>query len=112
MGFQSIAFVITPDELINALYPFTLFICNSHVPIDYKYTPQSDFINNINLDLESQIKLNQENLKYNFINTTKFIKKAKEIHDELEKIYSSAVDFNLVDQKTKQTLELIEYILN
>lgn len=46
MGFQSIAFVITPDELKNALYPFTLFICNSHVPIDYKYTPQSDFIYN------------------------------------------------------------------
>ena len=46
MKFRSVAFVITPDELRNALQPFTLFINNAHVPLDYKYTPQTEFIEN------------------------------------------------------------------
>ena len=46
MRFQSVAFVITPNELKNALLPFTLFINNAHVPVNYNYTPQSVFIEN------------------------------------------------------------------
>ncbi len=46
MAFQSIAFIVTPDELNAALKAFTLFIGNAHVPIDYICTPTEVFINN------------------------------------------------------------------
>lgn len=46
MGFQSIDFVVTPNELENALRPFTLFISNVHVPVNYTYTSNDVFINN------------------------------------------------------------------
>ena len=46
MKYQSVAFVITPEELKEALSPFTLFIDNAHVPTDYKSTPQSVFTDN------------------------------------------------------------------
>lgn len=46
LNFQSVAFVITPDELENALLPFTLFINNAHVPVNYSFTPKSVFLNN------------------------------------------------------------------
>lgn len=46
LGFQSVLFVITPQELKEALAPFTLFIGNAHVPSDYTYTPTETFIEN------------------------------------------------------------------
>ncbi len=46
MGFQSVLFVVTPDELENALIPFTLYIANAHVPVNYSFTPKSVFLNN------------------------------------------------------------------
>ncbi len=76
MRFQSVAFVITPDELRNALLPFTLFINNTHVPVNYNYTPQSVFIENYrNLynKLCKGIKINYHNdsdiLKYFAVTT-------------------------------------------
>lgn len=46
MSFQFVPFVITPDELKNALESFTLFIGNEHIPIDYISTSSEVFINN------------------------------------------------------------------
>lgn len=46
MGFQSTAFVVTPNELEESLLPFKLFIANAHVPVNYTYTPNSVFISN------------------------------------------------------------------
>ena len=46
MGFQSVLFIVTPQELIQALMPFTLFIGNAHVPTDYAFTPTEAFIEN------------------------------------------------------------------
>ena len=46
MGFTSLCFIITPDELREMLKSVTLFISNSHVPIDYRFTPDDEFINN------------------------------------------------------------------
>ena len=46
MGFQYTPFVITPDELKTALAPFTLFIDNARVPVDYTFTPTEIFISN------------------------------------------------------------------
>lgn len=46
MGFQSVLFVVTPEELKEALMPFTLFIGNSHVPVNYTHSPTEDFITN------------------------------------------------------------------
>lgn len=46
MGFQSIAFVITPGELESALLPFTLFVNNAHVPVNDSFTSKSVFLKN------------------------------------------------------------------
>ncbi len=46
MGFQSVLFIVTPQELKQAHMPFTLFIGNAHVPTDYAFTPTEAFIEN------------------------------------------------------------------
>lgn len=46
MGFTSLCFIITPGELREMLKPVTLFISNAHVPDDYRFTPDDEFINN------------------------------------------------------------------
>ena len=46
MGFTSLCFIITPDELREMIRPVTLFVSNTHVPEDYCYTPDAEFIKN------------------------------------------------------------------
>lgn len=48
LRFQSIAFVITPNELENALLPFTLFIHNAHVPVNDSFTSKNVFLSHYN----------------------------------------------------------------
>lgn len=76
MEFQSTAFIVTPDELENALLPFKIFINNAHVSVNYTYTPNSVFINNYRelykkLCLGERIdyKLNDKILQYFAITT-------------------------------------------
>ena len=46
MGWQFVPFVITPDELNNALNPFYLFVANARVPAEYTHTPVDVFLDN------------------------------------------------------------------
>ena len=46
MGFKSLCFIITPDELREMLRPVTLFVSNTHVPGDYSFTSDEEFIKN------------------------------------------------------------------
>lgn len=76
----------------------------------FKYIDEKEFFIYKNKDLEEHLNLNIKKIKDIIFSATNFVKEAKKIHDMLEKIYSSAVDFNLVDQKTKETLQMIEYL--
>lgn len=44
MGFRSVLFVVTPDELEELLGPFTLFIGNARVERNYISTPSADLV--------------------------------------------------------------------
>ena len=46
MGFQSVLFVVTPDELRELIAPFTLFIGNKRMPRDYVSSPVGEFLEN------------------------------------------------------------------
>lgn len=44
MAFQFLPFVITPEQLENILGSFYLFVGDTHVPLNYTYTPVKEFI--------------------------------------------------------------------
>ena len=44
MAFSSLCFLISPDEMRQALEPFTLFVSNVHVPVGYTCTPTDEFL--------------------------------------------------------------------
>jgi len=46
MGWQFVLFVITPDELNNALNPFSLFVANARIPVEYTHIPVDVFSDN------------------------------------------------------------------
>ena len=77
-----------------------------------KVTDHNNFLKYIPQNLEDQIKFNEDESK-KIINQVKVcLKKAKEIHDKLERCYIEAINFKLVDEKRDNTINMIKTLLN
>ena len=64
MGFTCLCFIITPDELREMIEPITLFISNTHVPVDYRFTSDDEFIQNYT-EVISRLKNGEKIDKHN-----------------------------------------------
>ena len=102
-----IAFVTTnkyhkfnPDDLKKTKTTFDLKTINA-----------DDFVNFIAYNLEEQLQFNQVQIKKILKKAQFFAKEAKIAHDKLENCYFRAMDFNLVNLKTAQTIKDIKKIL-
>ena len=72
----------------------------------------NNFLKYIPQNLENQIKFNEDESKKIIDQAKNCLKKAKEIHDKLERCYIEAINFKLVDEKRDSTINMIRTLLN
>ena len=71
-----------------------------------------EFLNEFSSSVKEQVKLNNKRIGDILFNSKAFIGKAQIIHDELEKYYVDAVDFNAVKDEAEKTVVQIKNLIN
>ena len=106
-----------PNSLDMILLPgLELCIFDSTAPHEYEPSREGDDVIDMYAELikpntderfESELKDIKKRYKDTVATGTSYLKQAKELHDELEKYYFAATDYNIIEKTTSDILERI-----